>query len=343
MSNEILHDRELKLIDRGLLITIIGLDDGWDFSVKGLASIVPEGREAIQNSVNRLKAMGYLVCYQEQHNSGKFGHNIVEVCVPKNPQTLENQGLQPWTGFPYTVKPDTDKPYTENPHQYNTKEYKKQEYKSKSILSDHQSNDNNLIDDTRHLQDVNDMDTHSSDCTDESDTEETYTQIYKLQVGYNKMTEEGVNMPLVDALISIMVDVTLSSDDDTYQISGKKKSKQNVMDRLGKLNEEHVKYVVQSLENATNDIKKKDSYMLAALYNAPTTYPLWVANQKRRATPQQNKIHDFDERPDNDWDKVELAMLQRPTRAHNFKERPDNDWDELELALLNKEPLKDSS
>ena len=42
ISNNILRDNSLKMIDRGVMCTICSLPDGWDFSVAGLCKIVPE-------------------------------------------------------------------------------------------------------------------------------------------------------------------------------------------------------------------------------------------------------------------------------------------------------------
>ena len=59
ISNNILRDKELCLKDRGLLCTLCSLPDKWNFSIAGLCAIVPDGKESITNSLNRLEQLGW--------------------------------------------------------------------------------------------------------------------------------------------------------------------------------------------------------------------------------------------------------------------------------------------
>ncbi len=54
VSKKFLFDKSLKLSDRGLLITLLGFPKDWQFSINGLTSILPDGRDAIQASIKRL-------------------------------------------------------------------------------------------------------------------------------------------------------------------------------------------------------------------------------------------------------------------------------------------------
>jgi len=63
ISNEILRNRELSLKDCGLLCTLIGLPDSWKFSVKGLASIIIDGKDSIRTSLIKLEKLGYVNRY----------------------------------------------------------------------------------------------------------------------------------------------------------------------------------------------------------------------------------------------------------------------------------------
>ena len=124
----IVEDKELKLIDRGLLVTMLSLPDQWHFSINGMCAILPDGRDSIQKSLQRLEERGYLSRVQGKDDNGKFGTNIIEVReIP----------ILPCTENPDTVNPDTEKPHTENLQQlinnkYTTKELNKNIYSSKS-------------------------------------------------------------------------------------------------------------------------------------------------------------------------------------------------------------------
>lgn len=60
VSTDVFMDKRLKLVDRGLLTTMLSLPDNWDFSIAGLAAIVPDGETAVRSALTRLEKLGYL-------------------------------------------------------------------------------------------------------------------------------------------------------------------------------------------------------------------------------------------------------------------------------------------
>lgn len=60
VNNDFLRDTTLSLSARGLLITMLSLPDGWNMSGKGLASILPDGRDKVYSTLNKLEEKGYL-------------------------------------------------------------------------------------------------------------------------------------------------------------------------------------------------------------------------------------------------------------------------------------------
>lgn len=135
ISNVILTDKMLSITDRGLLCTIISLPDGWDFTVSGMASILPDGKDKIKSSLNRLANRGYLSISQ-QRESGKFSSNELHINIPPVlPQTIEPDLKSrrpvaadfdtmpfkeiPFTENPPTVTPASEKSSAKNPIQYN--------------------------------------------------------------------------------------------------------------------------------------------------------------------------------------------------------------------------------
>ena len=126
ISNGILRNKELPLKERGVLVTLIGLPDQWDFSVNGLVAILPDGKDKIKKSLRDLEDMGYLSRYQERKKGGTFGKAVVEI--------HEIPIVSPRADFPLTDKPSTEKPTAENQTQYNTKEYKTKKYKKQKNI-----------------------------------------------------------------------------------------------------------------------------------------------------------------------------------------------------------------
>lgn len=75
MYNAPFRDKSLSLKARGLLATIMSLPSSWDFSVRGLATILKEQRKAIYTAINELIGAGY--CQREQTRSGNgFGDMV---------------------------------------------------------------------------------------------------------------------------------------------------------------------------------------------------------------------------------------------------------------------------
>lgn len=127
IGKDILKNTDLKLVDRGMLATLLSLSDKWDFSIVGLAKILPEGKSAIQASLSRLEHSGYLTRTQERGEHGKYGDTFLEVHqVPISPCTEKL-----YTDNRHTEKQDAEKRYTENMSQYKNKASNNNELKNK--------------------------------------------------------------------------------------------------------------------------------------------------------------------------------------------------------------------
>ena len=144
VSQAIMHDRSLKLFDRGLLVTLISLPNNWHFTVDGLANILSDGRDAIKTGLRRLEAKGYLTIEQLREN-GHFAGNCLRINVnpdqllpkeseirdekPEGPESdkisAEEEPLpdmpsaeSPLAEIPLAVNPSPGKPSTGIPTQY---------------------------------------------------------------------------------------------------------------------------------------------------------------------------------------------------------------------------------
>ncbi len=124
LDNEALRDSSLSLKARGMLCTCMSLPPDWRFSVRGLAAICKEGREAVASALSELERAGYLRRNKLQGRSedGTFGGT--EYVFYETPQPWPGN---PATDEPATDNPCTDEPSTENPPQINTKQQKKEQ------------------------------------------------------------------------------------------------------------------------------------------------------------------------------------------------------------------------
>ena len=113
VSQKIMHDKTLKLFDRGLLITLMSLPDNWKFSARGLAAILCDGRDAITAGLQRLEARGYLV-REQLREKGKYSVECLRINLSPNEPVAE----KPLPEKPAPVKTSPGKPSTVNPAQY---------------------------------------------------------------------------------------------------------------------------------------------------------------------------------------------------------------------------------
>ncbi|MDE6034746.1 MAG: helix-turn-helix domain-containing protein [Ruminococcus sp.] len=59
-GNKLIRNTSLSVSERGLLVTMLSLPDGWKFSIRGLAKILPDGITKIANILNKLESLNYL-------------------------------------------------------------------------------------------------------------------------------------------------------------------------------------------------------------------------------------------------------------------------------------------
>lgn len=95
MSNHHLRNRNLSLKAKGLMSVMLGLDDGWEYSISGLASICKEGETAVKTALAELKEEGYLKVVKLMPNETDSGRIEYEYDVYEEPiQGGEKQGIE---------------------------------------------------------------------------------------------------------------------------------------------------------------------------------------------------------------------------------------------------------
>ena len=101
-----IEDKRLPLDARGLLAIMVGLPDGWQYSVKGLAAYVGVSKDTIRRLLEKLEKVGYLTREQTHDENGHFAGNVY-VLQDEAPPLSENtdngetrQREKPSSGFP---------------------------------------------------------------------------------------------------------------------------------------------------------------------------------------------------------------------------------------------------
>ena len=144
VSQNITKDRLLNLTERGLLLTLLSLPDGWNLSVAGLQKILPDGKDKISHALNKLIDYGYVTREQERSGNGKFGTNVLEVHEEAvrdgNAPLSDDDKSEPLTGKPSAENPSTGKPSADEPSAGNLQQYNNKYISNKDINNKRVSN-----------------------------------------------------------------------------------------------------------------------------------------------------------------------------------------------------------
>ena len=100
---------------------------------------------------------------------------------------------------------------------------------------------------------------------------EGYRELILENIEYDILIQnERMDRDLLDELVELMVD-TVCSRRETIRIAGDDYPAEVVKSRFLKLNSSHIEYVLDRMRENTTYVRNIKKYLLAALYNAPTT------------------------------------------------------------------------
>ena len=107
IANHILRDNRVSLKARGLYATIQGFPDSWNMSIKGLESILKDGKDSIRASLKELIEFGYIEYSKFQNEKGYWMHKYKLLISPKteNPKVENPTSENPTSGNPTSGNP----------------------------------------------------------------------------------------------------------------------------------------------------------------------------------------------------------------------------------------------
>lgn len=252
MANHHLRNTELSLKAKGLLSLMLSLPDDWDYTTKGLARICRDGIDSICSTVKELEEHGYIIRRRIRNEKGQM--TTVEYIIMEQPKPpLPEQG-KPKRENPVLGNPVLGNPEQENPHQLNTKELN-------TDLSNTEPS-NPIPSNPYRPQAADRIGT---------DTRETYREIILENIEYDIIIQDRqLDRDRLDEIVELLVD-TVCSARQTIRVSGDDFPAEVVKSRLLKLDSEHIRYVLDCMQNNTTYVRNIKKYLLAALFNAPST------------------------------------------------------------------------
>ena len=270
MSNYHLRDKRLSLKAKGLLSQMLSLPEDWDYTLAGLARINAEGKDAIRAAVVELENAGYVQRRQTTDKDGKFAAN--EYVIREYPASLEPpaegpSSAQPLSGNPTTEKPSTGSTATGNPTQINIDSRRKENKR----LTPQSTDSFPFPSSPPKAEQPSGAKERKRKRRISQGEIDGYRDLIRENIRYEDFVQENpCNTAQLDEMVELMVEAVCSPK-ETIRVAGTDFPQAAVKSRLLKLDEEHIRFVFDCLQENTTQVKNIKQYLLTVLFNAPAT------------------------------------------------------------------------
>jgi len=281
MSNHHLKNRALSLKAKGLLSLMLSLPDDWDYTMKGLSVISTEGIDAIRQAIAELEKQRYVVRARFRDEKGCLrGSEYVIYEQPPSKTAGEKPELDnptsenPALDNPTLGNPTLGSPTLENPTQLNTKVRSTYPIRTAAANSN-QSNPYPSYQSTEGARRRRQTRWDEKGCAAAAFHRES---VHK-RIEYDLLLQDtAIDKSRLDEIVGIMVE-TLCATNGTMLVAGNEYPTAFVQDRLRQINFQHIQYVFHGLSSNTRKVRNIKKYLLAVLYNAPSTMGGYYAAQ----------------------------------------------------------------
>ena len=262
MSNHHLRNHTLSLKAKGLLSQMLSLPDDWDYTLQGLAQINKESIDAIREAVRELERAGYIKRSHERDERGCLRGTVYTIYEQPHTEPTPEEPAQeePTQEKPTLEKPMLDLPTLENPTQLNTESTKKRKRQSKDL---------SITDSIPFPSGFPESPTQKR--TETKGTIESCRELILENIDYDVLASDPhVDREQLDEIVDL-VQETVCSTRSRIRVAGNDYPAEVVRAKLLKLNSEHIRFVVDCLKQNTTRIRNIRQYLLAMLFNAPST------------------------------------------------------------------------
>ncbi|MDD3228216.1 MAG: DUF6017 domain-containing protein [Oscillospiraceae bacterium] len=262
MSNYHLRDTNLSLKAIGLLSKMLSLVDEWDYTTRGLAAICKEGVDAIGAALKELEVSGYLVRRQLRDERGRI--TDTEYIIYESPHTPSPSTAPPDTENPDMDEPDTAAPYPTLPAQLNIDQRNPEKRNPDESITEKSNPYPSNPTAPKAYQ-------ARRDAGYDGMGYEEAKEIVKENIDYDLLIQEPKqDRERLDEVVSLIAE-TLCSRKKTLVIAGDEYPAELVKEKLLKIDSMHIEYFFDCLSQNTTYVRNIKKYMLAALFNAPST------------------------------------------------------------------------
>lgn len=264
MSNHHLRNTELSLKAKGLLSLMLSLPENWDYTTKGLAAICKDGSDSISSCIRELEKHGYIIRERMRNEKGQL--TTIEYTILEQPKNTPPEREKPIRENPVLDIPAQAEPIQENTAQLNT---------NKSNIKELNTDISNTYPIKSYQKEPEPANAAqpTKEKTDRIgyDEVETYRQIIKENIDYDVLSVNlNRDAAMLDEIVDLMTE-TVCTQKSNLVIAGDTYPAAIVKSKLLKLTSEHIEYVIDCMRENTSDIRNIKKYLLAALFNAPST------------------------------------------------------------------------
>ena len=258
MSNHHLRNKELSLKAKGLLSQMLSLPEDWDYTLAGLSYINRESIDAIRTAIWELEKAGYITRRQGRDEKGKM--TAIEYTIYEQPQPpgldypiLEN----PTAANPILENPTTDNPTSENPTQLNSIPIHSGRLEQTPIPLPYGEDETAQPQERKR--------------TERNDAYRVYEEIIKDNIEYDILLQDmKFDHDRLNEIVDIILE-TLCTSRKKIRIAGDDYPAELVKSKFMKLNSEHIRFVLDCMQENTTKIRNIKQYLKAVLFNAPST------------------------------------------------------------------------
>ena len=267
MANHHLRNTALSLKAKGLLSLMLSLPEDWDYTLAGLSYINREKIDAIREAVRELERAGYIQRSRERDEKGRLrGTDYIIYEQPPNLDlpTLENPTLE---------NPTQEKPTLENPMQLNKDIQKTDLPKKEKSNTDLSSTHSIPIHSLNPLPYGEDEAAQPPERkgTERNDAYRVYEEIIKDNIEYNILLQDTkFDHDRLNEIVDIILE-TVCTSRKKIRIAGDDYPAELVKSKFMKLDSEHIRFVLDCMQENTTKIRNIKQYLKAVLFNAPST------------------------------------------------------------------------
>ena len=274
MSNHHLRNKDLSLKAKGLLSQMLSLPENWDYTLKGLSLINRESIDAIRTAVWELEKAGYITRQQNRDGKGKMTDMIYTIYEQPQPRPEQPDKAAPGLENPVLENPTSDnptpgKPTLGNPTQLNKDISSKEKTTTDVSITDSipiLSRPSPLEDEAAQPPERKGTGAKSQSAI------EIYREIIMDNIEYEHLCQhvKGIDRETLDEIVDLLVEAVCSAR-KTIRIAGDDYPAELVKSKFMKLDSSHIEFVFDCLSKNTSEIRNIKKYLLAMLFNAPST------------------------------------------------------------------------